>query len=155
MLKYGMTYKMYAGICLIKNDKVLLTLQSEESDQPGKWGLPAGHVEIDETPQEAAVREAREEIGVDTVLTGLVQAVILRRPKREDALVIIYKGKIKDGQSPKVDGKEVTDYSWVDKKDIENDKVDWRHPFFKKFVLQSFGEEINATETIEIVNYEV
>lgn len=139
----------------MEENKVLLTLQSDESDQPGKWGLPAGHVEKDETPQEAALRETKEEIGVDTILTGLVQAVILRRPKREDALVIIFKGKIKDGQSPKVDGKEVTDFSWVDKKDIENDKFDWRHPFFKKFVLKSFEKQTNNTEVIEIVRYKV
>lgn len=150
-----MTYKIYSGVCLVKKDKVLLTLQSDQSDQPGKWGLPAGHVEKDESPQEAAIREAKEEIGIDTFLTGLVQAVILRRPKREDALVIIYKGEIKDGQKPKADGKEVTACSWVSKKDIENDKIDWRHPFFKKFVLKSFGEQTNETEAIEIVQYEV
>lgn len=36
-------------------------------DPYGHWGLPKGHVETDETPAEAAVREVAEETAVDAV----------------------------------------------------------------------------------------
>mgnify|MGYP001583285597 CR=1 FL=1 len=150
-----MDYKLYAGVCLVEENKVLLTRQSSEADQPNKWGLPAGGVEEGETLSEAAIRETREEIGIDVTLTSFVQAIILRRPKREDTLVIIYKGKIKDGQKIKPDGKEVVGYSWTSKDDIEKDKVEWRHPFFKKFVLKSFERKTNQLDAIEIVRYKV
>lgn len=150
-----MHYKLYAGVCLIDGQKILLTQQSSQADQSGKWDLPAGHIEGDETPQQGALREAKEEIGVDIVLLGLVQVVILRRPKKEDALVVIYKGRLKGNRKPKVDGKEISSYAWVAKDDIEKNKVEWRHPFFKKFVLKSFEERINKIDAIEIVRSRV
>jgi 8-oxo-dGTP pyrophosphatase MutT (NUDIX family) len=42
------------------------------------WGLVGGAIEVGESPAEAAVREAREEIGVDVELTRL--ADVGRRP---------------------------------------------------------------------------
>ena len=45
-------------------DKRVLFLQrSGEGDHAGEWCLPGGKIESDETPEEAARREANEEIG--------------------------------------------------------------------------------------------
>jgi ADP-ribose pyrophosphatase YjhB (NUDIX family) len=45
------------------------------------WSLPGGHIEPGETASAAAVREVREETGVEAELAGLVDVhdVILRR----------------------------------------------------------------------------
>jgi len=37
-----------------------------------QWVLPKGHVEAGETPEDAALREVREEAGVEAALAGLV-----------------------------------------------------------------------------------
>lgn len=39
-------------------------------DPYGKWGLPKGHLERDEGPEEAAHREVREETGLEEVSGG-------------------------------------------------------------------------------------
>lgn len=39
-------------------------------DPYGKWGLPKGHLEPDESPEDAAVREVREETGLEEVVLG-------------------------------------------------------------------------------------
>jgi mutator protein MutT len=53
-----------AGSILVRNGKVLLLHRDDEE----WWEVPGGKVEEDESPTSAAVREAREEIGVEVEL---------------------------------------------------------------------------------------
>ena len=39
-------------------------------DKYKTWFPPGGHIELDEDPVEAAVREVKEEVGLDVVLVG-------------------------------------------------------------------------------------
>jgi len=40
--------------------------------QLGKWALPGGFVEVDESPEEAVIREVKEEIGAEGEIQGLI-----------------------------------------------------------------------------------
>jgi len=53
-----------AEIFIVYQHKVLIRLH----DKYNLWTCPGGHVELDENPNEAAVREAKEETGLDVVL---------------------------------------------------------------------------------------
>lgn len=54
--------------CVIKKDGNYLLVQERQPKVYGKWNLPAGHVDKDETIEQAAVREAKEETGYEVEL---------------------------------------------------------------------------------------
>jgi ADP-ribose pyrophosphatase YjhB (NUDIX family) len=49
-----------AGSLIVEEEKVMLLYRNDE----GHWKVPGGKVKEDESPSDAAVREAEEEIGV-------------------------------------------------------------------------------------------
>lgn len=55
-----------AGILFLDDEGRVLLLKRAASaqDHPETWGLPGGHIEDGETPEQAARRETREEIGL-------------------------------------------------------------------------------------------
>ena len=52
------------GIIITKNDQVLL-LKRKNVHGDGTWSTPGGHLEFGESPEKCAIREAKEETGVD------------------------------------------------------------------------------------------
>jgi len=66
----------------IFRDEAVLLIERAKGALKGRWSLPGGHIEPGETARAAAVREVREETGVEADLHGLVDVhdVILRRP---------------------------------------------------------------------------
>jgi NAD+ diphosphatase len=64
----GFTYyhNIAAAVALVFTfeDKVLFTVRNVDPDK-GKWDLPGGFIDPNETAEEAACREIREELGLD------------------------------------------------------------------------------------------
>jgi 8-oxo-dGTP diphosphatase len=59
------SYNVLVGSIVIRAGHVLLLQRSaEEKFLPGAWGIPAGKVEFGESPDEAALRELKEEAGI-------------------------------------------------------------------------------------------
>lgn len=62
------------GIVIWRDDQVLLIRRSKPPRQ-GDWGLPGGMQQVGETIIEAAVREAREETGLEVTPLGIITAL--------------------------------------------------------------------------------
>src|SRR5215218_3374473 len=60
-----------ATIILPRGDRVLMGRRTIEPRR-GYWTLPGGYVELGESAEEAAVREAKEEVGVDVRVDRLL-----------------------------------------------------------------------------------
>lgn len=62
------------GVICLKGDQVLL-IRRGTPPRLGEWSLPGGRIEPGERAVDAALRELKEETGVDAVVTGLVDVV--------------------------------------------------------------------------------
>jgi 8-oxo-dGTP diphosphatase len=56
--------KVGAGLIIIKDGRILMTKRKAELGN-GEYGTVGGHVEFGEHPAAAAIREAKEELGID------------------------------------------------------------------------------------------
>lgn len=84
-----------AVFALTPDNRVLLVRRSIEPAR-GSWCLPGGFMEMGETPQETAIRECKEESGLDVAITGLID-VFYYENYRGSGVLIIYKGQIVGG----------------------------------------------------------
>ena len=60
-----------ASVFIVNNNAVLL----RKHEKFHRWLQPGGHIELDEDPNEAVIREAKEETGLDVVLVGEIPPV--------------------------------------------------------------------------------
>lgn len=64
--------KVAAGVLIARDGRLLLGRRGPNAVAGGKWGLPAGFVERGEQVEAAAIREAREEVGLEVTLGSLL-----------------------------------------------------------------------------------
>ncbi len=96
-----------AGAVIVENDSILLVRRAH----PPKidwWCIPAGFMEWDEHPTETAVRELKEETGLDVKLTGFFEVYSGNDDPRNNALLLLYLADIVGGTpAPSDDASEV------------------------------------------------
>lgn len=69
----------------------------ERANEPLGWALPGGFVDEGETCEQAAIREMREETGLDVVLTGLLGVYSdPARDPRQHTMSVVYTGVARD-----------------------------------------------------------
>jgi 8-oxo-dGTP diphosphatase len=74
------------GIVCLKGADVLLILRGKPPKQ-GEWSLPGGRIEPGETVRAAALRELKEETGVEAEITALVDVVDGLMPEHHYVLI--------------------------------------------------------------------
>ncbi len=79
---------------IIERDSAVLLVRLNYGPRDGHWALPGGLVENDETTEQAATRESKEETGFDVALDGLLATWM--RPGFP-ILVVIYRAHITGG----------------------------------------------------------
>jgi ADP-ribose pyrophosphatase YjhB (NUDIX family) len=81
-----------------EDDKIVLVLRGE-NPRKGLWGLPAGFMEIDETVEQAALRECFEETGL-TVELGELWGVwsYYHEYKQTSGVLVLYAARVVGGE---------------------------------------------------------
>lgn len=121
-----------AGVIIEKEGKVLLHRRDYEPAR-GKLDFVGGFVDPGETPEEAAVREAKEETGFDVAL--LEKWGAFQYYKNDDKIAHMFFADIVSGnQSGSVEGEPV----WVDMNALPHEELAFPHTkaFLQKYIRE-------------------
>ena len=127
--------KVIVGGIVKKGNKYLLVQEAKESCR-GKWNIPAGHLEPNETLMDGAKREVFEECGYNVNLTGIAR--IGNKQSEDNTFAsVIFSTEIIDGEI-KYDKSEILDVKWYTYDEIVNMRDELRVPWI-----------IDAIKTVE------
>lgn len=88
--------KVSAGVRVQKNGKLLLVQRGIEPWR-GNWYMPAGFVEVDEQPEDAAVRETFEETGLKVEVEKIAGIYTYQDDPRGNGVVLLYDALVVGG----------------------------------------------------------
>jgi mutator protein MutT len=107
----------FATVAILFNEenKLLLLKRSEDDNwMAGKFALVGGGIEENEIPEEAIMREIKEETNLSVKKPKLVYSTI-----EENTFLYVYVGKVKNSDKIKLND-EHTGYVWTDSGEINN-----------------------------------
>jgi ADP-ribose pyrophosphatase YjhB (NUDIX family) len=106
--------KVVVGSVVVTGDQVLMCRRAIEPRR-GFWTLPAGYLELGETPQEGAAREAREEAEADIAIDGILGVFSIARIGQ---VQVIFRARFADPDRPVFkagpESLEVRLFHWAD-----------------------------------------
>ncbi len=114
-----------ACVAVLRGGEVLLARRGRQP-RKGRYVLPGGFVEFDETPYEAARRELHEETGLDAGPLDLLEVHTIRYRENEASLSVVFHAPRWRGE-PRA-GDDAAALVWRPVDFVESDEFAWRIP---------------------------
>lgn len=84
------------AVILLQQSRVLL-VKRKFAPRAGDWSLPAGFIEWGEGPAETAVRELKEETGLEIIVRDIYGVYRAQERVEHEVLLVVYRGEIIGG----------------------------------------------------------
>ncbi|MEK4434620.1 NUDIX hydrolase [Paenibacillus sp. FSL K6-2862] len=113
---------VYALILDDTSSKILMVKNKGNAS----WSLPGGAVEKEETLDQAAIREAKEETGLDVRVHGIIAInECIFEKKQEHAIFFTFRAEVIGGRLELIRPHEISEIAWMDV-----DKADELMPYY-------------------------
>jgi len=101
---------------VVKGNKILLVKRAGPKWylEVGKWAMPGGFLDRDETGAQAAVRETREETGYETIMVKLLRIIDNPNRPHEDRQNVSLVYLLKPIKKVSGHGGEISEIKWFD-----------------------------------------
>lgn len=110
---------LVSAVALIDSvGRILLGRRPSDKPMPGLWEFPGGKINLGETPEEALIRELREELAIDTKESCLAPiAFASHRYDKFHLLMPLFVCRVWEGIPHPIEGQEL---AWVTIGDMRN-----------------------------------
>ncbi|WP_046175611.1 NUDIX domain-containing protein [Domibacillus indicus] len=117
-MKRGKVWLAAAGVVTDKKGRWLVVKKSY-GGLKGQWSLPAGFVDAGETADEAAVREVKEETGIEAAVCGVagIRSGVIQNDISDT--MIIFHMSLTEEKEPKANEGELLDACWMPPSELE------------------------------------
>ena len=109
--------KVIVGGIIEKEGKYLLVQEAKKKCYE-KWNFPAGHLDFNESLEQGAIREIKEETGCDVKLDGV--CYVANRILEDDLFVMIVFNAKLINENIEFDKEEILDVKWFEYDEIVN-----------------------------------
>ena len=103
---------------IIEKEGKYLLVQEAKKKCYEKWNFPAGHLDFNESLEQGAIREIKEETGCDVKLDGV--CYVANRILEDDLFVMIVFNAKLINENIEFDKEEILDVKWFDYDEIVN-----------------------------------
>lgn len=137
------TYPVAVHVFLLQGEEVLLLRRLNTGYEDGKLSVVAGHVEPGETVTQAAIRETREEVGLE-LSPDLVQVVGVMHRKSEDERIDFFLSYRVGREVPRnLEGEKCSELVWAAVSRLPGDTIPYIRAALENFAagrwFQEFG----------------
>ncbi|MFH0870847.1 MAG: NUDIX hydrolase [archaeon] len=107
---------------VVHNDGKILILRRLTTKRffPGSWEIPGGKIDDGESPEEAVLREVKEETGLDAMIDKVFHTwsdIIERNNRKEHMIVINFILRLVKAQPVVLSEKEHSEFRWIERDD--------------------------------------
>jgi 8-oxo-dGTP diphosphatase len=107
------TFPVTVHLLFFREGKVLLARRFQTGYMDGHYSVPAGHLDGAETVTQAAVREAREELGLDLDPAAISFASVLHRREGDERIDFFLRVKVWSGEPVNAEPHKCDELRWV------------------------------------------
>ncbi len=143
-------------VFVVYKNKVLL----RKHDKYKIWLSVGGHIELDEDPIQAVIREVKEEVGLDVNIVGetlkfkepidykeLIPPKFLNRHRINDShehVTLVYFGSVLDNQIVQGQNEVSDSVHWFTREELDDEKYGIREnvKYYAKEALDELGKEV-------------
>lgn len=133
---------------ILEKDGMFLLVQENQKICKGKWNIPAGGLDGNESLVNGAKREIFEETGCKVEITGVLE-IINEIIEEINVVVFVFDTKI-IRESIKADGIEISDAKWFTYEELLNMKDELRADgYFLSAVRNKINNKVHSLDIIK------
>lgn len=128
---------------LIKDNNILLLRRCGTGYEDGKYGLPSGHLEENESLREGAVREVMEEIGITISPKDIDLVHVMHRKEKDERMDFFFAPKTFPKEEPhNTEPHKCDDLQWFPLDKLPNNIIGYIKQAIENYQNKIFFEEV-------------